>query len=161
VPRKPKLYDGKTIDQHAAEIGEPRRTVDRWIKDGMPTLEPARSQWVANHKRTRSRRTGVGVSFDAKDDPLARKISEDIRYRQLKNAQLALQLKQQQGVLISSEEAKRQQVRLASLVKKVFLELPSSVAVKVAACESIEEIRSTLEADVHTRLNRIASVGAE
>jgi hypothetical protein len=103
----------------------------------------------------------VGVSFDAKDDPLARKISEDIRYRQLKNAQLALQLKQQQGVLISSDEAKRQQVRLASLVKKVFLELPSSVAVKVAACESIEEIRSTLEADVHTRLNRIASVGSE
>lgn len=157
MPRKAKLYDGKTIDQHANELGEPRRTVDRWIKDGMPTSEPARSEWVANHKRTRSRRNGVGVSIDAPDDPLARKINEDIKYRQLKNKQLALQIAQQQGLLITVEEAQQLQAKMAALLAKTWKEQAASIVAKLAACESLGEMRQVIEQDTNQRLRRIAS----
>lgn len=160
MPPAAKTFGGKTVRQHAGEIGERPETVRRWLAQGMPPADPARAEWITEHRRRRHKRPKgelVDVAGDdAPEDLIKAKHAAELRYKQLKAELLDLQLQQRSGQLIEVDEAKRLQVRLAALIKAVFMELPVAVADLVCP-EDPEHAREILRQAVVERLEQVAT----
>lgn len=156
MPPAPKTYGGKTVREHAADLGEKPETVRRWLAQGMSPEEPARADWVAQHRKRRHKRPkGELAGGDAPDDLVVAKHAAELRYKQRKADLLDLQYHERSGALIPVEEAERLQARLAAIVKQTFLEMPVAVADRIDP-DNPEWVLELLEAEVKERLARLS-----
>lgn len=112
----------ETVEQVGKAFGVTRRTVHRWIDEGMPKSDEGGYDLI----EIQAWRTLKGAHH--KDDDKGEKEQWDIRYRQYKALLAEIEYQKRIGDLIPKEEVKAGMINRIAAVKMQFLSLPKRVA---------------------------------
>lgn len=141
-----RLYGGKTIREHAVELGAALETVRRWLHEGMPHEDPHRAEWVAAHRNGNRNHNLPGNP--STQELVNRRLLEEIRGRQLKNAKWEIELDQLRGSVITVDAAAAKYMTLLQILRTRFDGLGASTADRLLYLDNPAAAKSVIDTAV-------------
>ena len=128
-PNSPGIVDSQ--EKVAKVFGVAVRTVERWVKDGMPVTHQGEYELLTIRAWREQRRAGKR-NASAKQN----KLDEwEAKYREYKARRAQVDFEEKIGTLISKEKAERELIQISLAVKRAFLALPRQLAPQLAGLD--------------------------
>lgn len=150
IPGKPGTVD--TQEKVAKAFGVAVRTVERWVKEGMPVTATGEYDLIEirGWKEFRSQKISPGKSSTKKDLE-----HWEAEYREFKSKKMKMEYMELMGNLIPRESVEKDLIRISLSIKRAFLSLPRTVAPQLAGLDPRE-----IETILSKRVREIISLFA-